>query len=128
MVFCTARTRKAKCLKHHERVSKGLEGNKWIEKTYQKHDDWDKSWMRGGRKDGRKFILRLRLYTRILLGSFWDHSSGSFMASSSHSNQKSSSDPPAPDPPLTRQEQEQATQDRTLAEFLLILDEYEPLV
>jgi hypothetical protein len=49
-------------------------------------------------------------------------------SSSSQSNQKSSSDPPAPDPPLTRQEQEQATQDRTLAEFLLILDEYEPLV
>jgi hypothetical protein len=49
-------------------------------------------------------------------------------SSSSQQNQKTSSDAPQPDPALTRQEQEQATQDRTLAEFLLILDEYEPLV
>jgi hypothetical protein len=30
--------------------------------------------------------------------------------------------------PLTRQEQELATENRTLAEFLLMLDDYEPLV
>jgi hypothetical protein len=50
------------------------------------------------------------------------------MASSSQQNPKPASDGTQPDPPLTRQEQEQATQDRTLAEFMLMLDDYEPLV
>ncbi len=37
-------------------------------------------------------------------------------------------DPSAPAPPQSRQAAEDARKDRTLAEFLLMLDDYDPLV
>lgn len=84
----------------------------------------------GGRECKKKFTLRRTFYTQTILGSFGINLilplEPLIMASSSTSqNQKT---PAQPAQTLTRQEQEQATEDRTLSEFMLILDDYEPLV